>query len=66
MKKILITLPPPSRCRRASPSPVLARAQANDDGLCWNGWIWATFLSGPGLGELEPVGGAGAFRQQHL
>ena len=39
MKKILITL----ATLAVSAGIALAgsgQAQANDDGLCWNGWIW--------------------------
>jgi hypothetical protein len=29
-------------------------AQANDDGLCWNGWIWSACLEGPGWVDWNP------------
>jgi hypothetical protein len=47
MKKILITI------ATIAMSAVFAlagagTAQANDDGLCWNGWIWSACIQGPG------------------
>jgi hypothetical protein len=29
-------------------------AQANDDGLCWNGWIWSACIQGPGWVDWNP------------
>ena len=58
MKKILITI------ATIAMSAVFAlagagTAQANDDGLCWNGWIWSACVSGPGWVDWNPAGGTG-------
>ena len=53
MKNILITL----ATLAVSAGIALAgagSAQANDDGLCWNGWIWSACLSGPDWVDWNP------------
>jgi hypothetical protein len=53
MKKILVTL----ATLAVSAGIALAgagSAQANDDGLCWNGWIWSACVSGPGWVDWNP------------
>ena len=58
MKKILVTL----ATLVMSATIALAgapTAQANDDGLCWNGWIWTAWVSGPGWVDWNPWGNWG-------
>ena len=53
MKKILVTL----ATLAVSAGIALAgagSAQANDDGLCWNGWIWSACLAGPDWVDWNP------------
>jgi hypothetical protein len=53
MKKILVTL----ATLVMSATIALAgasTAQANDDGLCWNGWLWTACLQGPGWVDWNP------------
>ena len=58
MKKILVTL----ATLVMSATIALAgapTAQANDDGLCWNGWLWTACVQGPGWVDWNP-GATGA------
>jgi hypothetical protein len=58
MKKIFVTL----ATLAVSAGIALAgagSAQANDDGLCWNGSIWSACLSGPGWVDWNPWGNWG-------
>ena len=59
MKKILVTL----ATLAVSAGIALAgagSAQANDDpGVCWNGWIWTAWVSGPGWVDWNPWGNWG-------
>ena len=53
MKKILVTL----ATLVMSATIALAgapTAQANDDGLCWNGWLWTACVQGPGWVDWNP------------
>ena len=40
-------------------------ASANDDGLCWNGWIWSACVSGPGWVDWNPWGNWGGCNPGH-
>ena len=53
MKKILVTL----ATLVMSATIALAgapTAKANDDGLCWNGWLWTACVQGPGWVDWNP------------
>ena len=65
MKKILVTL----ATLVMSATIALAgapTAKANDDGLCWNGWLWTACVQGPGWVDWNPVGQLGPREQQTL
>ena len=53
MNKILVTLATlaVSATIALAGAPV---ASANDDGLCWNGWIWTACIQGPGWVDWNP------------
>ena len=40
-------------------------AQANDDGLCWNGWLWTACVQGPGWVDWNPWGNWGDGNNKH-